>query len=232
MIGTAARHASPLKTRTLRCLAGLALGALMAGCSTASVYHIKVNGYTDPGTPALIRPGGSFCLMDNREAKNPLLEAEIKGKITKLLETRGYPVTTYEKADYCLFFAYGLGEPRSASAAPPEYYGGVGWGVGYGWGGPSLYFGVPVYGGYTPDNTTLYDRWLLISVVEGPAYRAQKAPRPVWVGEARSVGTSSDLRTVLNYLLVADFQEFGKNTGKALSREIKADNPEIYSLTH
>jgi hypothetical protein len=77
---------------------------------------------------------------------------------------------------------------------------------------------------------TLYDRWLVLNVVEGPAYRTQKLSRPVWVGEARSVGTSSDLRTVLNYLLVADFREFGRNTGKAVTMEIRADNPEVAPL--
>jgi hypothetical protein len=69
-------------------------------------------------------------------------------------------------------------------------------------------------------------------VVEGAAYRNQKVSRPVWVGEARSVGSSSDLRLVLNYLLVADFKEFGKNTGQAVTVAIEADNPEVYSLTH
>jgi hypothetical protein len=90
---------------------------------------------------------------------------------------------------------------------------------------------VPV-GTYPADTAALYDRWLLINVVEGPAYRARKDTRPVWTGEARSLGASSDLRTVLNYLLVADFKEFGKNTGKAITREIKEQDPEIYSLTH
>jgi hypothetical protein len=46
------------------------------------------------------------------------------------------------------------------------------------------------------------------------------------------VGVSSDLRLVLNYLLVADFKEFGKNTGQAVPMEIDAENPEVYSLTH
>jgi hypothetical protein len=45
------------------------------------------------------------------------------------------------------------------------------------------------------------------------------------------VGASSDLRVVLNYLLVADFREFGKNTGKAVTMEIDAQNPEVGSLT-
>jgi len=219
----------------IRFLALIGVGLWLAGCSTAASYTIKVNGYTDPGVPGPIKPGGSFCVLENQEAKNPLLEKEINGKITKLLEVRGYPVTTFEKADYCLLCAYGMGEPRSVSTAAPDYFGSIGWGWGGGygwggWGGPSVAIGIP-WGGAV-DSATLYDRWLLVKVVEGPAYRAQKASPPVWVGEAHSVGASSDLRQVLNYLLVADFKEFGKNTGKAVSLEIKADNPEVYSLTH
>jgi hypothetical protein len=222
--------------KTIGFLAILVIGLCGSGCSSVSTFTIKVNGYTDPGTLAPVKPGGSFFVIENQETKNPLLEQEIKGKITKLLLTRGYPVTTFEKADYYLFFAYGMGEPRSVSTTTPDYYSGFGWGVGYGrggwggWGGPSVYVGMPW--GSPADNATLYDRWLVLNVVEGPAYRTQKISRPVWVGEARSVGASSDLRTVLNYLLVADFREFGKNTGKAVTMEIEAENPEIYSLTH
>jgi len=211
-------------------LAMIVIGLCLPSCSSVSSYNIKVNGYTDPGTPAQVNPGGSFCVIENKEAKNPLLEAEVKGKITKLLATRGYPVTTFEKADYYLFFGYGMGEPRSVSVATPDYFGSIGWGMGYGWGGPAFSIGVP-YGGYPADGATLYDRWLLISVVEGPTYRTQKISRPVWVGEAHSVGASSDLRTVLNYLLVADFKEFGKNTGKAVTVQIEAQDPEVAPLT-
>ena len=131
-----------------------------------------------------------------------------------------------------------MGEPRSVSAAAPDYFGSVGWGWGggYGWGGGWGAGAAPpfpsVYPGGSADSATLYDRRLLIKVVEGPAYRNQKTSPPVWVGEAHSVGTSSDLRQVLNYLLVADFKEFGKNTGKAVTVEIDANNPEVYSLTH
>jgi hypothetical protein len=224
--------------KPIRFLALIVIGLCWSGCSTATTFNIKVNGYTDPGKPGLIKPGGSFCVMENQEVKNPLLEKEISGKITKLLEVRGYSVTTLEKADYCLFFAYGMGEPRSAGVATPDYFGSVGWGVGGGygwggwggWGGPSVAIGMP-WGG-SADSATLYDRRLLIKVVEGSAYRTQKTSPPVWVGEAHSAGASSDLRLVLNYLLVADFKEFGKNTGKAVSVELDANNPEVYSLTH
>ena len=97
----------------------MAAGIIASGCGP-SHYDIRVNGYTDPGSPGLIKPGGSFCIMENPEAKNPLLEKEINGKIAKLLEVRGYSITTFEKADYCLMFAYGMGEPRSVGVATPE----------------------------------------------------------------------------------------------------------------
>ena len=216
--------------RTVKLLALVLIGCGVTSC--AYNYNIKVNGYTDPNAPSLLKPGGSFVVMENQEAKNPLLEAEIKEKIIKLLGQRGYAVTTtFDKADYYLFFSYGMGEPRSVTVVTPDYYGGFGWGMGCGWGGPSFCLTVPPWGAYPSYATQFYDRWLLINVVDGPAYRTRKESRPVWAGEARSTGPSSDLRTVLNYLLVADFKEFGKNTGQAVTVELKEKDPEVAALT-
>ena len=215
----------------IRFLAIVLIGFGLSGCATH--YTVRVNGYTQPGATEGIKPGGTFFVMEDKEAKNPLLEAEIRDKITKLLQTRGYPVTTnFDKADYYLFSRFGMGEPRSIGV--PEYYGSVGWGYGWGggwgWGGPSVGIGVPY--GWGTDVVTLYDRWMQINVVEGPPYRTSKTTRSVWVGESRSSGTSSDMREVLNYLLVATFKEFGKNTGKAISVEMKADDPAVFFLSH
>lgn len=219
-------------------LALVLLGWCLPSCSSMPTYTIKVNGYTDPGVQPQVKPGGFFCIMENSQAQNPLLDKEIKEKLNKLLLTHGYPVTSFDRADFYLFYRYGMGEPRSVNVTVPDYYGGFGWGLGYGgcgygwgWGGPAFYVGLPL-AGYSTDVTPLYDRWLQLTVVEGPAYRTKKISRPVWVGEAHSMGTSSDLRTVLNYLLVANFQEFGKNTGQAITKEIKAQDPEAVSLTH
>jgi len=207
----------------------IAFGLL--GC--ANYYNIKVNGYTGPGATGEIKAGGTFFVVENKDAKNPLLDAEIREKITRLLEARGYPVTAiYDKADYYLLYGYNLGQPRSVGV--PEYYGTIGWGWGggwgCGWGGPSVCIGGPPYGAWGTDIVTLYDRGLQINVVEGPPYRNEKLSRSVWVGEARSSGASSDLRTVLNYLLVAIFKEFGKNTGKAITVDLKENDPAVFPL--
>ena len=214
--------------KTIGLLALLALVWCLPSCSTVPTYTIKVNGYTEPGTQTQVKPGSYFFIMDNPDAKNPLLDQEIKEKINNLLLTHWYLVTTFDKADYYLFYKYGMGEPKSVSVTAPDYYGGLGWGVGYG--GPAFYMGLPL-SGYSTDITPLYDRWLQLTVVDGPAYRNQNISRPVWVGEAHSLGTSSDLRSVLNYLLVADFKKFGQNTGKAVTMEIKGTNPEAAALT-
>jgi hypothetical protein len=212
----------------MRFLTIVLIGFGLSSC--ANYYNIKVNGYTDPGATEGIVPGGTFFVVENKEAKNPLLEAEIRDKITRLLEARGYPVTAiFDKADYYLFFRYGMGEPRSIGV--PEYYGSVGWGYGWGWGGPYMGIGGWPYGVWGRDVVTLYDRWLQINVVEGPAYRTNKTERSVWVGEARSSGASSDMREVLNYLLAATFNEFGKNTGKAITVKMKENDPAVFPLT-
>jgi hypothetical protein len=209
-------------------LAIAAMGCCLSGC--AALYNVKVNGYTEAGMARQIAPGSSFYVIENKEAKNPLLEKEVKDKINKLLESQGYPLTTFDKADYFLFFGYGLGEPRSVIIGIPDYAGGCGWGMSFVTPGSGCYRLAPPLVTYVP-YTTLYDRWLLINVVEGPLFRTQKVSRPVWVGEARSTGASSDLRTVLTYLLVADFREFGKNTGKAVTVEIKENDPAVAVLS-
>ncbi len=200
----------------------LAAGCL-GGCGPTLV-QVNVNGYTDLAAPAAIAPGGSFFIIENREARNPLLEKEIKEKIVKLLEQRGYQMAAYEKAQYYLFFSYGSGPGRSAPVALPDYYG---WGSGYGW--PHSYLLVaPVFSYYPRES--LYDRWLLINVVDGKYYREKGEFSALWVGEARSTGTSGDLRLSVNYLLLANFQEFGNNTGKAVAVEINEQAPQIQGL--
>jgi Domain of unknown function (DUF4136) len=214
----------------MRFLAIVVIGCGFLGCAE-NYYNVKVNGYTGPTNTGGIKSGGTFFVMENKNAKNPLLEQEIRDKITKLLEARGYPVTTsFDKADYYLFFGYGIGEPRNVTIVTQDY--GCGWGVGFG--GPGCYYMTVPIVPFVPTaaTTTIYDRWLLINVVEGAPYRTRKESRPVWVGEAKSLGASSDLRVVLNYLLVADFKEFGNNTGKAITVEMKENDPAVFSLTH
>jgi len=208
------------------------LGVALIGCASVQTYQVQVNGYTEERAIAPFPAGATFFVVENQEAQNPLLEKEVKAKLEKLLERHGYILAPYEQADYCLLFAYGLGAPQAVSVAVPEVSVGVGIGTGYYGPGAGYGFFWPGWGWgpYYTETQAIYNRWLRLTVVEGKPYRATGKSQPLWVGEARSTGTSSDLREVLNPLLVAAFEQFGKNTRKAVPIKVKQNDPRISEL--
>ena len=215
-----------MKKRILACCL-LAAALSLSGCAPRA-YQVQVNGYTDPTTPGVIAPGDTFFVMENKEAKNPLLEKEIREKIVKLLESQGYSSATLDQARHFLFFGYDIGPGRSVTVVFPDFYP-YSWGYYPGY--PRSYFFASPFAGYWPYTETLYDRWLLIKVVDAKVYRDKGQFKSVWVGEARSTGTSQDLRVVVNYLLKAVFEQFGKNTGKAVTVEVSEQDPVIRDLS-
>ena len=217
----------------MRQLAGLFLliliSAAVLGCASTRVCQVQVNGYTESAAPALT-PGASLFVLEDQKAQNPLLEKEVKDKIEALLTKNGYVLVPYDKADYYLSFAYGMGNPQTVATTGPAW--GVGWGFGPGYRGRGISTGIywPGCGPFYTGTQALYDRWLRLTVVEGKYYRDTGQSRTVWVGEVHSTGASSDLREVLNPLLVAAFEQFGRNTGKALSTTIKPNDPRVTGL--
>jgi hypothetical protein len=215
--------------KTVACGIFVVFIALTAfGCAAAS-YQVRMNGYSDPAAPARFEPGATFFVMDNKETKNPLLDKEIKTKINTLLERRGFGTAPFEKAQYHLFFSYGIGSSEGARVSGPDYS--VGVGLGYGYYAPHYGFSFwPWYGYYPGYAEPLYDRWLRVNVVEGKHYRDTGQFRTVWVGETRSTGTSSDIREVINPLLIAAFSRFGQDTGKAVTVDVRKDDPRVRQL--
>jgi hypothetical protein len=224
---------APLIRMTMKKYVGLILlgllGAVLWGCATPRTYRVQVNGYTESPAPSLA-PGVSLFVLEDQQAPNPLLEKEVKTKIEKLLEKHGYFLAPYDRADYYLSFAFGLGTPQTVSVTTPAW--GIGWGFGPGYCGRGISTGIfwPGCGPFYTESQTLYDRWLRLTVAEGKYFRETGKSRPVWVGEVRSTGVSGDLREVLNSLLVAAFEQFGKNTGKAVLTDIKQNDPRLRDL--
>ena len=207
----------------------LLLGLAVSACAPVT-YQVQVNGYTGPEDLPRILPGASFFVIENQEAKNPLLEREIKAKIVKLLENQGYRMAPFAKADYYLLFSYGMGAPRSVTVLIPDYYPGEFGFYPYYPFRRSYPFLWPGFVTFIPYTETIYDMWLLINVIEGRHYRERGEFRTLWVGETRGSGPSPDLRTAVNYLLLADFEQFGKNTGKSVTVKIPKQDPRVRQL--
>jgi len=190
----------------------------LGGCATVP-YRVQVSGYAQPGAAAVAPPPASFHVIDNREAKDPLMEQAVKGKMEKLLGIQGYVLTTFGQADYYLVYAYGQGEGRPVTVPMPVH---GPWQYPGPW-RPYAFAPLPDYY-YVPAVQKVYDRWLLVNVIAGPNYRGTGEFQRLWQGQARSTGTSGDLRSTLNYLAVVLFQDFGKSTGPPRLVNIEFDD--------
>jgi len=207
--------------KVIRVLALIILGIFLSGCAEPMRYQVQVTGYNPPGAVVLPPPPAAFCVITNKEAKDPELEKEFKAKIEKLLGIKGYVITAFEQADYYLAFSYGQGPGGSVtvpmpvySPRPYPYYGGY-----Y---RPYAFAPIPEY--YAPGVQQLYDRWLIVNVIEGPRYRDKGEFQQVWQGEARSKGYSPNLRATINFLLVSLFEDFGRSTGRGKVIEVTEDD--------
>ncbi|MCL6620922.1 MAG: hypothetical protein K6T55_02370 [Syntrophobacterales bacterium] len=203
-------------------LIGLLLISL-TGC--AATLPVSVNGYTDPAAVVHLAPGARFCVAENPQAPNPLLEREIKAKLERLLSRRGFGLAPCEQADFVMLFTYGIGPGAARTVISPEWSFGVG--AGRFWHGGYVFF----WPGFTTYSTAaVYECWVLLNVVAGRDYREKKTSRPLWVGEARSSGTTGDLRQAVDPLLVAALEKLGLNTGKAVTVELREDDPRLRDL--
>ena len=202
---------------------------LAVGCGTTR-YSVQVNGFLDVNAPTIFAPGAAISVLENQEAKNPLLEREIAVKIRRLLADRGYRAVSDEQAEYYLLFMYGVGPTEMAPAAGPSVAIGIGAGSWRGAGGFIGLGGPYPYYPYPYSLEPIHNRWLTLKVVEGKRYRQSGQAQAVWVGESRSSGASPELREVINALLLATFQQFGKDTRQAITVEVRTEDPKYREL--
>jgi hypothetical protein len=162
--------------------------------------------------------------LTNPEAANPLLEKEVAWKITKLLQEKGYRVLETDRADFHLTFSYGMERgsvhtrsvrrPRRIDVYDPDT-------------GKTHYTTVETYQPYSVQS---FARTLSIRVHDMRTQGSRQGSHIVWAADTISEGPSSDLRQTLNYLLVATFQFFGKDTGKAIPVTLDEDDSQVTRL--
>jgi hypothetical protein len=195
--------------RIIACLAIL----LSFGCASTR-YSIDVNGYTGSGADAL-RSGSRVAVIQNRFEANPLLAAEIKTKLERLLVARGYRITSPDSADLVLLNVFGIGTPREIAT-----------------GAVAMPIGNMI--AYVPTSSVLYFRWLMVAVAPANHYGvADQTFDDVdwsWVAEVTSSGSSGDLRSVIDYMLIAAFQYFGNSTGRRVRVNVSGNDDRLREL--
>jgi hypothetical protein len=212
----------------------ISISIFLSGCAT--YYNVRVNGYLDTThNLAPITPGASFFVLENKNASNPIFDAEIKSKIEKLLKEKDYSLQSYDKADFYLEFIYTLSSGKSISDIrpvfnPPETetvqtYTSSGK-------TRTSFVTFPGYTTYVPYKTIVYTPSLTLDVFDASFFRDSKERKTIWIGETANTSQNPDLREVINYLLVASFEHFGENTGKSVIVSMPEDDPRIKSILH
>ncbi len=212
--------------------AAILLIFLLAGCAT--YYRVRVNGYLDTSQPQnpFIR-GASFCVLENKNALNPLLENEVKSKIEALLGSRGYRVSSYDTADFYISFSYSESAGRNVTEIAPMYHPPETAVVERRASGERRSTSFVTYPGYTtyvPYKVTVYTATLTLQVFDAVLQRTSKEEKKIWIGESVTTSQNPDLRAQINYLLVATFEHFGENTGKSLITNVAENDPQAKSL--
>jgi len=208
----------------------IVLGLLFClGCTS---YQVGVNGFSTTGDTLQIPRVSSICVVKDSNTPNPILEKEIGMKIQRLLNSKGYSIETH-KADYYLLFEYGIDSGRTVTGTTPVYHsGGTATAHRFGSYGGSSFTTIqaPGYTTYVPYSKTVYTRWLVLKLIDGNDYRSSQKIEPLWIGEVTSTGSSSDLRKVINYMLIPAFEHFGANTGERLYKEIFKGDKRVKAL--
>jgi|GEM_PF-1196006 len=206
---------------------------LSLGCSTSGPgYNVKTNAYLSPNLTNTPSPNEKYLVFSAPEkVENPFLEEEVKFKIEKLLSARGYNlVQSLDEADWVVSFGYGItGGETSTTSVPWQTNQSGNFSV-YGSGGYASGSYTQPSTIYIPITRTTYGRFLSVSLIDWIESKKQQKIITTWKGDSHSVGSSSDLRDVLNYLLIQTFQNFCVDTGKEISNDYYSSDPRVKKL--
>jgi len=201
---------------------------VLGGCTP--VYRVQVNGFADPDYAGSFVSNAKIYVIENTKVENPLLEKEIRTKIGKILKSKGLILSTIEAADLLCTFNYGVGmgltrigsipiqSPPVTSSVTVSNQSGT---------AQTTTIMTPGPTSYVPYTRTDYDRWLNIIISDARSFRESEKDKVIWYGDVISSGSSRDLRTVMNYMLVVAFEEFGKDTKKGITIEIKENDERV-----
>ena len=167
---------------------------------------------------------------------HPLLEAEVADKLAHLLGQRGYTVGPADAADYLLTCHFSVDSGRRLTRTVPRHE-------------PSVEYRtyarrhgrpirvretmVPGRTVYVTQRYTVYTKRLRLAFIElddAPTQPGELAGRTLWRCDAFSPGASSDLRWVVNHLLVAAFDHFGDDTQRRITVWVRDGDERVEDL--
>lgn len=172
-------------------------------------YNISIDSYKDKEIiPHGFSKESSFAVIPS---ENSMLAKEIAGKIETLLKERGYVVTNKENCQYQLNFDFGIESKTETVTVAKTIPGPTKTKRGQmrdKEGKKSTSFEEETETSatvvYVPEERTFFNKKINVHVYD-------KNNKEVWSAEAFNSGYNGNLRSMVNYLLVPLFNNFGSN---------------------
>jgi hypothetical protein len=147
-----------------------------------------------------------------------MLGPEVAAKIEQLLAQQGFRIVPAEhaldSAQLVVATVFGIGEPATISTGTAILpLGNMLWSV--------------------PQTRTSSVRWLIAAAAEPLALQNATDLASVswnWYATTFSEGTSSDLRLVVDYMLVSTFERFGQNPGQRIEVNLRENDGRVRAL--
>lgn len=163
------------------------LPIFFSACSTNSQVAVEVDSVSHQILPIT---GKRLWVDLNERAGNLFLENEVATRIMHTIAARGYAqATTLAEADYRLEFSYYF----QKAPTPPSNTRTVLVGMGM-------------------DSPVRYKGRLTLRV-----YALSNATQPLWIGEASGSQHSSDMQSMINYLIAAAVNHLGEKMSRPVS---------------
>ena len=211
------------------------LSLAVAGCTR---FDARVTAYLSHELPfPLSAETITVAVIAKTTPDEPLLEREVGRKIEALLRQRGYAIKPVGEANHVLVAYFAIDSGNTVSRTYNAYVPG---GTAY----TNVYTSTGQWATATtqlPGRTeqrsrsyTFFTRYLGTTLYDHKRFVASTAEKKddgvIWRATTTSSGRSSDLRSVIDYPLVATFEHFGADTGKQVRETLREGDKRVKVL--
>lgn len=194
---------------------------ILLGCARVAAMYI-------PGLSIFIAEVNTFVAKPidstksvyvavNETNPNPILDAEVVRKLEKGLTNKGYHTAREVlNSDYVLVHTYGIdsGKPINYSYSTRE-----------------LNVFENSWDTVSKTGTEIsYTRGLVLHLYDTKELASNPKSKPLWIAIVTSSGSSSDLRSVIDYLIVAGLEHFGQDTKEQKTLDILEGDRRVKAL--
>ena len=188
---------------------------LMLLNACAASYDVSVIGFSKE--KQIVLDNQRIFVYTNDDVIDELL-SDFENKIKKAIINEGYiSADNNSNAEFLLFFDYRVDSVGFITPSKNDY---------------DLSISA---GGFesvsTKNASSMFNRRLQLKLFYAPYVLSKKTPEPIWVGDIISMGSRSDIRDIMDALIVAGIAHLGENTENQKSYKISLKDERIEALS-